>query len=127
MLVKILGIGLPRTGTFSLATALAKLGFHTKHCPTKIEDIEKYDACTEVKFSPIELREKYPDCKLILTVRNIDQWLRSCQVHRKNYREGWNPFWLKPEQWIPLYNERLKSVEKLTDVLILDICNGHKL
>lgn len=47
---KILNIGLPRTGTYSLSVALCILGYKTKHYPEKIVDISKYDAACEVIF-----------------------------------------------------------------------------
>lgn len=126
MNVKIFGIGLPRTGTFSLATALSKLNYNVKHYPSDLYDLEKYDACTEVRFDPIELRHCYPDCKLILTIRDQKQWLRSCKIHLSKYKKDWNPFWLNPSDWLSMYEKRLQSVIGLDDVLIMNICQGDE-
>jgi hypothetical protein len=122
---KVLGIGLPRTGTYSLAVALRQLGFTTKHYPQEIEDIAIYHACTEVRFPIKDILQFYPNSKLILTVRDKKKWIRSCNLHSKHLKENWNPFWKQKEDWISMYDKRIYEVEAYNDTLILDICAGQ--
>ncbi len=95
--MKILGVGLSRTGTLSLATALEELGFHTIHwCPERLRDVmmgtndnpdfRRYDDVEAVTDLPAalfyrELMDAYPDAKIILTVRPELDWLRSMKQH----------------------------------------------
>lgn len=90
---RIFGIGLPKTGTTSLTRALQLLGYRTNHFPYSalryqsgklsldLERIRKWDACTD---SPVALYFKllersFPEGKFILTRRDVDSWLDSCQ------------------------------------------------
>lgn len=76
---KVFGIGLPRTGTTSLAVALLQMGFKTAHCVYDDEIFELGDAFTD---TPVfadwrELDVRYPGSKFVLTVRPFEQWIRS--------------------------------------------------
>jgi hypothetical protein len=84
---KIFGIGLGRTGTLSLATALRILGYKTAHYPEPpllpdiYDTIEQYDAACD---SPIahayqSLDTIYPGSKFILTTRGLQSWMSSCR------------------------------------------------
>lgn len=84
---KIFGIGLPKTGTSSLAIALRILGYKAFHNPKlhrslSLEGVYKYlgnwDAITNFgeHFYP-QLDANYPGSKFILTVRDAEQWLAS--------------------------------------------------
>jgi hypothetical protein len=88
--MKVLGIGLGRTGTMSLARALEILGYKTKHCPgfyldaagklcISQEDIEQYEALTDEPTILVykEVDRRYPDGKFILTVREMASWWTS--------------------------------------------------
>jgi len=123
----ILGIGLPRTGTYSLTVALNYLGYKTKHYPKTIESLKEYDAACEVRFPITELENMYPNSKYIVTVRDIDDWLWSCTAHFKNYKKGWNPFWL--ENWTEHYRNKQKSLKffatRTDKILILNIIEGE--
>lgn len=89
--MKIFGIGLPRSGTSSLNRALQLLGYRAKHFPHIEEEIkngnyhltilETYDALTDAPVVPIfaQLDTAYPGSKFILTIRGLDDWLRSCE------------------------------------------------
>lgn len=123
--MKILGIGLPRTGTYSLATAFNFLGYATKHYPETIEDIAKYQACSEVRFEPKNLLKKYPNSKFVYTTRNIDDWLKSCRKHSLHHKAEWNPFWLNPNDWIKIYEEKLRKIEGMPNLLIMNVCQGE--
>jgi len=90
---KIFGIGLSKTGTTSLAHALELLGYRTKdylgitrYSPGDLSsmDLDAVDANDAFTDTPIpsfyrELDEKYPGSKFILTVREMDGWLKSCK------------------------------------------------
>jgi hypothetical protein len=98
---KIFGIGLSRTGTASLTSALQSLGYLTAHFPcdrqtqTEIYDyrdspnglhltiLDAYGALTDtpVCCTYKALDRHYPNSKYILTVRSKDTWLRSCEVY----------------------------------------------
>jgi hypothetical protein len=93
-ILKVFGIGLPRTATSSLAVALARLGYRAVHnqmdfrtvqalihgrirCP----ETENYDAICDVALVRTfqQLDRSFPGSKFILTTRRTDAWLRSCR------------------------------------------------
>ncbi len=91
--MKILGVGLSRTGTRSLAIALRLVGFTTLHYDrVGLNDIldgsnpnpdfrryDKVDAVTDIPSAYFfrELLEAYPQAAAILTVREVESWWRS--------------------------------------------------
>lgn len=89
--MKIFGIGLSRTGTYSLNEALVVLGFRAKHFPHieqeimrgeyRLKILEQYDALTDTPVAPIfaQLDRAYPGSKFILTLRPLDAWLDACE------------------------------------------------
>lgn len=92
----IFGIGLSRTGTRSLTAALHILGVDTVHYPVSADCfralssgeldfqlMEGFDGITDITVSPYyaQLDRMYPDAKFVLTVRDEETWLRSCQNH----------------------------------------------
>lgn len=95
--MKVLGVGLSRTGTLSLHSALRVLGFNSLHYDTvRLNDIvdgsnphpdfRRYDDVDAVVDLPAayfydELSAAYPDCKCILTVRDVGGWWRSVSHH----------------------------------------------
>ncbi len=90
---KIFGIGLSKTGTTSLTQALKLLDhkavhfpfFHLKPQKDSLElnyhKIDKWDAMadTPIPYFYKELDRYYPRSKFILTIRDIDEWLDSCE------------------------------------------------
>jgi hypothetical protein len=89
---KIIGIGLPKTGTTSLATALQVLGCeHVTHRPDLLLqryrrsgrwDMGRSGAVMDINPWPLyAIRRAYPDALLVHTHRDIDSWLASCEVH----------------------------------------------
>jgi hypothetical protein len=90
-LMKIFGIGLSRTGTHSLNSALELLGYRAKHFPRieqeildgdyRLESVGLYDALTDTPVAPIfaQLHAAHPGSKFILTVRPLDDWLDACE------------------------------------------------
>ncbi len=83
MNAKIFGIGLSKTGTSSLHTALEILGYRSVHFPISMGEIEHHDAASDISISYRfkELDLLYPNSKFILTTRELNQWLDSCENH----------------------------------------------
>jgi hypothetical protein len=96
---KVFGLGLSRTGTRSLTSALQMLGFDTSHYPidedTYIELanaqydltlLRFYDGLTDITTVPFyaQFDKQYPGSKFILTVRDKEAWLGSCARHWYN-------------------------------------------
>lgn len=97
--MKVFGIGLSKTGTHSLTTALRKFGLKSGHWVIppyhwqenaygnfKTKLMEEYDAMTDIGVATHfeQLYRVYPNSKFILTVRhsksgNLDEWLDSCK------------------------------------------------
>ncbi len=88
---KVFGVGLSRTGTRSLCEALTLLGYKTAHCtveggglinPDRFADGE-YDAAADIATAGQfeEFARLYPDARFILTLRDLDAWLRSLRGH----------------------------------------------
>lgn len=135
MSIKIIGAGLPRTGTNTLKESLEKLGYkktyHMKELlvhpenlhywtslketgTTKWEELYNgYQATVDFPAYPWykEHMKQYPDAKVILTVRPFDKWYTS--VH--------STIWQAGPQTVPqkiamlsklLFNPRLRSVIK---------------
>lgn len=90
-------VGLSRTGTLSLSEAFKTLGFTVLHwAPERLRDVvlgqndspsfRRYDDVEVVTDLPAayfhrELKEAYPDCRIVLTVRDIDSWYKSVRWH----------------------------------------------
>lgn len=93
---RVFGLGLSRTGTRSLTAALHVLGIDTVHYPIDEDSfralssgkldfalLDGFDGITDITAAPYyaQLDRRYPDAKFILTVRDEDAWLRSCENH----------------------------------------------
>ncbi len=78
---KIFGIGLSKTGTTTLTQALEILGYRAVHFPRSDREIEFCDAATDAPVAAIfeQLDTRFPGSKFIYTVRDREQWLRSCE------------------------------------------------
>jgi hypothetical protein len=92
-MLSIIGAGLSRTGTTSLHLALELLGFRSIHFEgDRLNDVldgananpdfrrfEDVDAVVDLPYSYFyrELHEAYPDSKVILTVRDAEDWWKS--------------------------------------------------
>jgi hypothetical protein len=100
--MKILGVGLSRTGTTSLYKALQILGFNSLHWePERLREVldgsnpapnfryyDDVDAVTDLPAAYFydELLEAYPGCQCILTIRDENAWWKSIEAHfNKNY------------------------------------------
>ena len=86
---KIFGIGFSRTGTTSLTKALRLLGFDTVHFPKDIDEILAHEAATDMPVAGLyrELDRAFPHSKFILTVRDRESWLRSCERHWRRHAD----------------------------------------
>lgn len=87
LLPKIFGIGLPRTGTTSLDTALRHLKIRSVHTVIELYQnpqsqlLDRFQAFGD---SPIpllypELDRRYPGSRFILTRRGLEPWLKSME------------------------------------------------
>jgi hypothetical protein len=95
--MKILGVGLSRTGTLSLTRALRQLGFNALHYDRlRLNDVldgtnpspdfrryDDVDAVTDIPSAHFyrELLQAYPSCKAILTLRDVESWWVSVSRH----------------------------------------------
>lgn len=85
---KVWGIGLGRTGTKSLCEALRTLGYEKViHNPLTLEELDECDAAAEAlcaqNFKYLDVR--FPGSKFVFTVRNEEDWLRSCARAMERY------------------------------------------
>jgi hypothetical protein len=97
---KIFGIGLPRTGTTSLARALEAYGIDTVHYPFALYE-EGLDAPvvaqhtafvdTPVPMFYQELDQRWPGSRFVLTTRDKADWLESMKWLRTEGRKIWPP------------------------------------
>ncbi|MEO1689419.1 MAG: sulfotransferase family protein [Pseudomonadota bacterium] len=87
---KVFGIGLSRTGTTSLTEALKLLGYDACHWfdpglqrLLRLEDAFRYDAICDINasFQFETLASMFPQARFIYTVRPLDGWLASMDVH----------------------------------------------
>ncbi|QDU75855.1 hypothetical protein Pan97_28970 [Bremerella volcania] len=160
---KIFGIGLSRTGTKSLATALNLLGIKTMWYPQdqttyrelmtahyRLTVLEEYQALTDTPVVPFypQFDQEYPGSKFVLTIRDKESWLRSCEKHWQNstFPPQEVPFWRKYASFIDLcvygcnafnasrfsyvYDRHVEGVQSYfhnrpDDLLIMNICGGE--
>ncbi|TGY87558.1 hypothetical protein E5163_14070 [Marinicauda algicola] len=164
---KIFGIGLSRTGTRSLTSALQILGFDCAHYPidedtyTELSNgqydltlLRDHDGLTDITTVPFyrQFDRLYPGSKFILTVRERESWLRSCQNHwfnRPAFKQAEDPddevhllmrqflraavygcYNFVPERFVEVYDEHVRQVreyfrDRPGDLLEIDICSGE--
>ncbi len=115
---KIFGIGLGRTGSVSLSLALEELGIKTVHYPGQFTQSEllngkfglsvlsNHQALVDgiEPFFP-QLDKRYPDSRFILTIREVESWVRSRLKFREYLRV------LRPKM-SPLHREFHANLEK---------------
>lgn len=139
--VKIFGIGLSKTGTTSLIRALEILGYSSRHLPRDV-DFNQYDAFSDVsvalKYRTLD--KFFPGSRFIYTVRNMPNWLASCERHFaklarvdriQDLRESLYRCTLYDEQafrdtW-QRHDTQVRSyfAQRPGDLLVLDICAGE--
>ncbi len=82
---KIFGIGLGKTGTTSLAHAMAMLGYKSKHGCKNEQQVIEHDFLCDIPVAwqyPL-FDYIYQNAKFILTIRDIDDWIKSSTDHVK--------------------------------------------
>mmetsp|Transcript_16583 Transcript_16583/g.23378 ORF Transcript_16583/g.23378 Transcript_16583/m.23378 type:complete len:272 (+) Transcript_16583:104-919(+) len=148
--IRVIGAGLGRTGTKSLATAMDLLGYKTYHFPLpehaaawaaysegtgSVQDAigmavqEGYDAtCDQPMADVFEAQlEMYPEAKVILTVRDSpEKWAKSWKVLMNFIRVQERPFsWRYPTfiQWIP-FMKNWKTMRNVMGVPNLNLPPG---
>lgn len=100
-MLRVIGAGLSRTGTHSLSAALELLGLKSIHFDTQrlsdvldgsnqTPDFRRYDDVDAVCDLPAavfypELMAAYPECKVVLTVRDVDTWYTSIREHFRKH------------------------------------------
>lgn len=107
---RLFGVGMHKTGTTSLASALNILGYQTLHWNTprqartiyedmmsvgKSVTIERQDAACDLPVAILfrELDAAYPNSKFILTIRDEVDWLLSVKNHWSQSRNPWRSDW----------------------------------
>ncbi len=155
--MKIFGIGLSKTGTSSLAHALEILGYRVKDYPgierytpgdlSCIDPalLEQYDALTDTPIPSFyrELDRAYPGAKFILTVREREGWLKSCQkqfteklaakqneAHNRLFLDLYGTTVYDAEKFAAGHDRFVAGVKEYfrdrpQDLLILDITGGE--
>lgn len=163
---KVFGLGLSRTGTRSLTAGLQMLGWDTSHYPIDEDTytelaygqydltlLKYHDGLTDITTVPYyqQLDQQYPGSKFVLTVRDRESWLRSCQNHwfnRPAFKHTDDPdeethllmrqllraavygcYNYQPERFSWVYDKHVAEVkayfrDRPDDLLILNICEG---
>ena len=82
---KIFGIGLSKTGITSLTEALRILGYSAIQAHTS-RAIHDHEAATDTPVAARfqELDRMYPNSKFIMTIRDKQDWIKSCKQHFGN-------------------------------------------
>jgi hypothetical protein len=160
---KVFGLGLSKTGTSSLTEALNLLGVKSVHYPfdqATVHELKtgKYDLMLLREFQSItdlpavafykEFDAAYPGSKFVLTIRETDSWLRSCEMHWKlleDWVESFPEFKQAQEffgkrvygrldfnrdHFAAVYEQHVKDVtahfqDRPNDLLSLNICAGE--
>lgn len=141
--MKIIGIGLSRTGTTSLTRAIQMLGLSCVHYPFSIDQVHSNDAATDITclLWLDELLEQYPDAKLIWTERELDSWLASCAVKASRdapkpptsfmvsvRRQIFGADYFDETLWRSAYARNVQLAERLSrnySMIKMNICDGN--
>lgn len=143
---KIFGIGLAKTGTTSLTEALKILGYTGNHYfrtyDNLLQIIDNLDFAVDMPIQSIykNLDYIYPNSKFILTIRDENEWLESCQLYW-TYKQvnNKNIYDMRIEQFgighfdksvfLNVYRNHISDVKEYfknrsQDLLIINICNN---
>lgn len=136
--LKVIGAGFGRTGTLSLKIALEQLGFAKCHHMQEVfpirrqvmfwhdvsqgkhvdweEVFEGFEACVDWPSCTFfaELHKRYPESKVILTIRDPERWYRSTRETIFSLSTG-VPVWM---QWL------IPRIRKIVDMVDNLIWNG---
>jgi hypothetical protein len=160
---KVFGLGLSKTGTSSLTEALNLLGVPALHYPHdeqtlrelragqyRLSVLKEFQAVTDISVAPFyaQLDHAFPGSKFVLTVREKQAWLRSCEVHWRLLMQWWENFpefksfhefasacaygvvEYSRERFSFVYDTHVANVrsyfsDRLDDLLVMDICAGE--
>ncbi|HEX8475252.1 MAG TPA: sulfotransferase [Pyrinomonadaceae bacterium] len=159
---KVFGLGLSKTGTSSLTEALNLLGVKAIHYPHdeatyeelsggnyRLSLLKEFQAVTDMPVAPFyaQFDALYPESKFVLTLREKEAWLRSCEMHWRLMSEWWHNFpqfkkfhefisacvygthGFNRERFSFVYDTHVRNVreyfkERRGDLLLMDICGG---
>ena len=146
---KIFGVGLAKMGSISLQKAWCILGYKTLHYPVSWSEIDDCDAVngTSIACRFEEVDRRYPGSQFILTLRDLEPWLKSCESHycqrfrqedlaprhrefrRKNMLRLYGVEAYDPEAFTKAYFSHISRVKnyfatRTQDLLILNIPSG---
>jgi hypothetical protein len=133
--MKVFGIGLSRTGTHSLGSALSTLGFRSVHFPCdnatreeiyrhfaagagslRLSLLDLVDAIVDTPVTCVykALDRCYPGSRFILTTREMASWLRSCERYwSQTLRPSLAPDSTNPyHQYVQFVNRRIYGTER---------------
>ncbi len=137
MPIKVIGAGLGRTGTLSLKMALEELGFlkcyHMSEVLANLEHARVWDAAArgeptdwEALFQGYqatvdwpgctfyaELMRRYPEAKVVLSVRDPERWYDSARQTIYYVRQTF-------PRWLPLFFRRMSDFHRMLDRLVWD-------
>lgn len=160
---KVFGLGLSKTGTSSLGEALNFLGIKTIHYPydgVTLNELKSgnyhlslmrdWQGVVDIPVAPFYagLDKAFPNSKFILTVREKEPWLHSCEQHWKLMDEWLHNFpdikrfqeFIGPitygaadfdsDLFSEAYDKHVTNIRKyfngrLEDFLEIDICGGQ--
>ena len=160
---KVFGLGLSKTGTSSLTDALNLLDIPAAHYPHdertlrelragqyRLSLLEEFQAATDIPIAPfyMQLDQAFPASKFILTVREKEAWLRSCEVHWRLLTQWWENFpdfkrfhefasmctygvvEFSRSRFSSVYDTHVANVrayfkDRPNDLLVMDICAGE--
>jgi hypothetical protein len=104
----VFGIGLSRTGTRSLASALDVIGWRAIHFPHdrrtfeqlrsgdfRLDILERFDAITDTPVVPYfaQLDALYPGSRFVLTIRDLPTWLARTEAFwKRTHKAQMNAF-----------------------------------
>lgn len=145
--MKIFGIGLSRTGTTSLTSALQQVGINLIHYPhSKQQLYQSRDGACDIPVIPFykDLDKTFPGSKFIYTIRDKESWLKSCERHVTRKTAGKNfPEWQRnirlavygcidwdEEKYSQTYDKHDQDVKQYFkdrphDLLTIDIVGGE--
>lgn len=136
--MQILGVGISKTGTYSLAEALKLLGYTTiHHDKTRLNDVldgsnnapdflcyNDIDAVVDIPSAYFyrELLAAYPQAKAILTVRDINDWWQSIEYHFNEVRPIYDPM---SQPFTTLLRNRVYGSHRATEYLFKRVYQQH--
>jgi hypothetical protein len=143
--LKVFGVGLSRTGTLSLATALNRLGIKTKHFPDdgttqeelrwgkyNLSILNEFQGLVDIPVAPFyaQLDRLFPSAQFILTTRPTESWLTSLEAHFRYWvehqRDEYNDFVLACTYGVQHFSlDRMRYVKELHEANVRSYFAGR--